>query len=269
MSAFSRAIVAAPEGRLMRRRDARLDSYIQQVRPRFERMLAEMVELPSISMDPTHAPGIRRAALLAVQFLKGLGAEARIVETGGYPVVSGGWTTGVKHPTVTVYNHLDVQPAQEPEWRQPPFAFRKRNGVYYGRGATDDKGPALTALLAGRDAGESGVPGNVRFLWELEEEIGSPHFAEALRHKDAIPRPDSVVVSDTIWIAKGRPAVPYGLRGLLGARLLLRTGASDAHSGLTGGAAGNPLAAPWALVCARAGARTGPGESPGFYGDGW
>src|SRR3989442_7969871 len=191
---------------------------------------------------------------MAVQFLKDLGAEARIVETGGYPGVSGGWTTGSRHPIVKVYNHLDVQPAQEPEWRQPPFAFRKRNGVYYGRGATDDKGPALTALLAGRYAVEHGVPINVRFLWELEEEIGSPHFAEALRHKDAIPRPDSVVVSDTIWIAKGRPAVPYGLRGLLGARLLLRTGASDAHSGLTGGAPGKPPAQP----CGRGDARLAP-----------
>src|SRR2546428_3689518 len=252
----------------MRRRDARLDSYIQQVRPRFERMLAEMVELPSISMDPTHAPDIRRAALLAVQFLKDLGAEARVVENGGYPVVSGGWTTGVKHPTVTVYNHLDVQPAQEPEWRQPPFAFRKRNGVYYGRGATDDKGPALTALLAGRYAVEHGVPINVRFLWELEEEIGSPHFAEALRHKDAIPRPDSVVVSDTIWIAKGRPAVPYGLRGLLGARLLLRTGASDAHSGLTGGGARKPPAELGALGYARGDARPRRGESSGVFDGG-
>src|SRR2546428_10913140 len=111
----------------MRRRDARLDSYIQQVRPRFERMLAEMVELPSISMDPTHAPDIRRAALLAVQFFKDLGAEARIVETGGYPVVSGGWTTGSRHPTVTGYNHLDGQPAQEPGWRQPPLALPQRH----------------------------------------------------------------------------------------------------------------------------------------------
>src|SRR3989442_6298197 len=123
---------------------------------------------------------------MAVQFLKDLGAEARIVETGGYPVVSGGWTTGSRHPTVTVYNHLDVQPAQEPEWRQPPFAFRKRNGVYYGRGATDDKGPALTALLAGRYAGEHGVPSKVRVLLELEEAVCGPRFAQCPRHKDAI-----------------------------------------------------------------------------------
>src|SRR2546427_10607979 len=190
MSAFSRAVASRSEGENMKGHDKRLDSYIQQVRPRFERMLAEMVEQPSISMDPTHAPGIRRAALLAVQFLKGLGAEARIVETGGYPVLSGGWTTGSRHPTVTVYNHLDVQPAQEPEWRQPPFAFRKRNGVYYGRGATDDKGPALTALLAGRYGGGDGGPVNVRILLGVGGGVGGPHFARALRRKDAVPPPD-------------------------------------------------------------------------------
>src|SRR2546428_11352440 len=100
----------------MRRRDARLDSYIQQVRPRFERMLADMVELPSISMDPTHAPDIRRAALLAVQFLKDLGAEARVVETGGFPVVSGGRPTRAKHPNVTGYNHLSGQSRPGCEW---------------------------------------------------------------------------------------------------------------------------------------------------------
>lgn len=248
-------------------RDRRLEAYIRDIRPRFEGMLAEMVELPSISMDPAHAVDVRRTAELAVQFLNELGAQARIVETGGYPVVSGGWTTGTRHPTVTIYNHLDVQPAQEPQWRQAPFAFRKDNGVYHGRGATDDKGPALTALLAGRYAVEQGVPLNIRFLWELEEEIGSPHFEAALKQAQAVPRPGSVVVSDTIWIAKGRPAVPTGLRGLLGARLTLRTGKHDAHSGLTGGAARNPLAELCALAHACVDARTGRVKIPGFYED--
>jgi len=248
-------------------RDESLGAYIQESRPRFEQMLAEMVELPSVSMDPAHAQDMRRTAALAVQFLKELGADAQIVETKGHPVVSGGWTTGKHHPTVTVYNHLDVQPAQEPEWRQPPFAFRKENGVYHGRGATDDKGPALTALLGARYAIEQGVPINIRFLWELEEEIGSPHFAAALREKAAIPRPDSVVVSDTIWIAKDRPAMPYGLRGLLAVRFSLRTAEVGAHSGLTGGAARNPLAELCELVSACVDARTGRVKIPGFYDD--
>jgi acetylornithine deacetylase/succinyl-diaminopimelate desuccinylase-like protein len=252
---------------MMKQPARHVDSYVTAVRPRFERMLAEMVEVPSVSMDPAHARDIRRTASLAVEFLQDLGADARIVKTPGNPVVSGGWMTGRDHPTVTVYNHLDVQPAQEPEWRQPPFAFRKENGRYHGRGATDDKGPALTALLAARYAIDQDVPINVRFLWELEEEIGSPHFDAALRHKQAVPRPDSVVVSDTIWIAKGRPAMPAGLRGLLAVRLSLRTGTTDAHSGLTGGAARNPLAELCDIVHACVDARTGKVRIPGFYDD--
>ncbi len=251
----------------MTTRRAQLESYVQDTRPRFEHLLAEMVELPSISMDPAHASDVRKTATLAVQFLKELGAEARIVETGGQPVVSGGWITGAKHPTVTIYNHLDVQPAQEPEWRRSPFAFYKKDGIYHGRGATDDKGPALAALLGARYAIEQGVPINVRFLWELEEEIGSPHFAAALKQARAVPKPDSVVVSDTIWIAKGRPAMPSGLRGLLCVKLSLRTAKVGAHSGLTGGAARNPLAELCALAEACVDARSGRVKIPGFYED--
>ncbi len=249
----------------MARADKRVERYIKEARPRYEAMLAEMVELPSISMDPARARDIRRTASLAVQYLKAAGADANIVETRGFPVVSGGWTTGKKHPTVTIYNHLDVQPAQEPEWRQPPFTFRKEGGLYRGRGATDDKGPALSALFGARYAIEQGVPVNIRFLWELEEEIGSPHFAEALAPKRGIPKPDSVLVSDTIWITKGRPAMPCGLRGLLGVRLSLRTAEMDAHSGLTGGAARNPLTELCDLVDACVDGRTGRVKIPGFY----
>src|SRR2546423_4985209 len=102
----------------MTRFDGPLDSYIDATRSRFEQMLAEMVEVPSISMDPSHQADMRRMATMAVQLLKNQGAHARIVETKGNPVVVGGWSTGRNHPSVTVYNHLDVQPAQEPEWRQ-------------------------------------------------------------------------------------------------------------------------------------------------------
>jgi acetylornithine deacetylase/succinyl-diaminopimelate desuccinylase-like protein len=244
---------------------SRIEAYIKETRPLFERTLGEMVEIPSISMDPKHADDMRRMARYASDVLRAMGAEARVVETKGHPIVSGGWTTGRNHPTVTIYNHMDVQPAPEPQWRQPPFAFRNEQGIYRGRGATDDKGPALTALLAARYAVEQGVPVNIRFLWELEEEIGSPNFAAALRDGRAIPGPDSVVVSDTIWIARGRPAMPYGLRGLAGARLTLRTGTTDAHSGVTGGAARNPLAELCAVAQACVDARTGRVKIPGFY----
>jgi len=245
----------------------RIQTFVKAVRPQYEEMLAQMVEVPSISMDPSHANDMRRMADLAADCLREVGAEAQIVETGGYPIVSGGWTLGTQYPTVTIYNHMDVQPAQEPEWKHAPFVFRKQGGLYHGRGATDDKGPALSALLGARYAVEQGVPMNIRFLWELEEEIGSPHFSAGLKNRAAIPRPDSVLVSDTIWIAKGRPAMPYGLRGLLGARLTLRTGIKDAHSGLTGGAARNPLAELMEVANACLDAKTGTVKIPGFYDD--
>ena len=247
--------------------EQRLGAFIAETRPKFEDLLGQMVEVPSISMDSSRAGDMRRMAELAKQYLGVLGADPHFVETGGAPIVSGGWTTGAEYPTVTIYNHLDVQPAQEPEWKQAPFAFRNDHGIYHGRGATDDKGPALTALFGAKYAIEQGVPINIRFLWELEEEIGSPHFRAGLKDRAAIPKPDSVIVSDTIWIAKGRPAVPYGLRGLLGARLVLRTGEKDAHSGVTGGAARNPLAELMEVATSCVDARTGRVKIPGFYDD--
>ena len=246
---------------------AQLDAFVTDQRPAFEDLLGQMVEIPSISMDPAKSHDMLRMATVAMQVLKDFGADAHIVETGGYPIVSGGWITGAHHPTVTIYNHIDVQPAQEPEWKQDPFAFKNKDGIYHGRGATDDKGPALSALFGARFAIEQGVPMNIRFLWELEEEIGSPNFSAGLKNRAGIPRPDSVVVSDTIWIAKGRPAMPYGLRGLIGARLSLRTGSKDAHSGVTGGAARNPLAELIEVAHACVNAKTGEVRIPGFYKD--
>jgi acetylornithine deacetylase/succinyl-diaminopimelate desuccinylase-like protein len=188
--------------------DQRLETYVVEHRAQFEDLLGRMVEIPSISMDPSKANDMRLMADLGAEVLTRMGAEARIVETGGYPIVSGGWTAGARYPTVTIYNHLDVQPAQEPEWEQAPFAFTCEDGIYGGRGATDDKGPALSALFGARFAMDQGLPINIRFLWELEEEIGSPHFAAGLKKRADIACPDSVVVSDTIWIAEGQPAMP-------------------------------------------------------------
>jgi acetylornithine deacetylase/succinyl-diaminopimelate desuccinylase-like protein len=246
---------------------AQLERFIAANRREYEDLLGQAVEIPSISMDPSKAAAMRSQAEWARQVLEQFGADAQIVETGGYPIVSGGWTVGQQYPTVLIYNHMDVQPAQEPEWKQAPFAFKNDQGLYQGRGATDDKGPAFAALLGARFAIEQGMPINIRLLWELEEEIGSPNFAAGLRNRRVIPPPDSVVVSDTIWIAKGRPAMPYGLRGLLSARLTLKTGSKDAHSGVTGGAARNPLAELIEVAQACVNAKTGEVKIPGFYED--
>jgi len=241
-----------------------LEQYVKESRPRFEEWLGRLVEIPTVSMDPARRNDMRRGAEVAVGCLTALGAQATIVETGGHPLVVGGWMRDPAWPTVAVYNHLDVQPAMEPEWTREPFKFTVEGESYYGRGTTDDKGPALTALLAARYAVEHGVPLNTQFVWELEEEIGSPHFAEGLA-KGNIGKPDSVVVSDTIWLAGGRPAAPYGLRGNLAARLILETARREAHSGLTGGVARNPLMELAAVLAACVDAKTGRVAIPGFY----
>ena len=113
---------------------------------------------------------------------------------------------------------------------------------FKGRGTTDDKGPAITAFYGAIAAREAGVPVNIRFLWEMEEEIGSPSFQNAMeRHRGKLAT-DLVVVSDTIWVTRGKPSTPAGLRGLLCFVLSLETAEHDLHSGLVGGAARNPLA---------------------------
>lgn len=247
--------------------ERKLASYIRSAKPQFEDLLGQIVEIPSISSDPDRVKDIHRTAVLATQYLKSFGAQARIIKTRGYPSVSGGWQISKRYPTLTIYNHLDVQPAQEPEWRQEPFTFRKEGNRYRGRGTTDDKGPALTALFAAKYAVDQGVPLNIRFLWELEEEIGSPNFQDALDQKKLVPRPDSILISDTIWVSRQKPAIPTGLRGMLSAQLFLRTGTTDVHSGLTGGGARNPLAELCAAAHACVDGQSGRVKIPGFYDD--
>ena len=244
-----------------------LQRYIDSCRPEFEERLAQIVEIPTVSMDPEHKPDMERGAALAAQWIRDAGGRADVVATPGYPVVVGAIGSGARR-TLTIYNHLDVQPAHMADgWQRPPFTFFKRDGRYEGRGTTDDKGPALTALMAVRYAAQIGIPLNVRFLWELEEEIGSPNFEMFLKPRAKTLATDSVLVSDTIWIARGKPAVSIGLRGLQTMVLRLETGTRDTHSGLAGGAMRNPLTELAALVGECFDPRTGRVKIKGFYDD--
>lgn len=226
-----------------------------------------LVEIPSISADPGKRGQLVRCAEAAAAILGSYGARAEVLPTEGAPLVTGLFATDPSHPTITVYNHLDVQPANEPEWRTDPFRFTVEGDTYRGRGTTDDKGPALSALFGAIAAKNAGVPLNIRFLWELEEEIGSPSFEGALqRYKDRLAT-DSIVVSDTIWLTRGKPSTPAGLRGLQGFCLRLETAEHDLHSGLVGGAARNPLSELIALAAEMFDGRTGQVHLPGFYED--
>ena len=246
---------------------AGIDTFIEETRGEFEDMLGALVQVPTISADPAHGSDVRRGAEMAAQYLRAFGAQVEVAETPGNPVVLGKMAGQPGAPTVTVYNHLDVQPAQEPEWVREPFVFHIDQGTYYGRGCTDDKGPALTALFAARYAMEQGIPVNVQFMWETEEEIGSPSFGGFLASRAGDLATQAIVVSDTVWLSRDIPAMPYGLRGLQGARLSLETGERDAHSGLTGGAARNPLGELCQVISRCYDPRTGQVHIPGFSDD--
>jgi len=223
---------------------ARLLAAVDARRAAFARDLGALVSIPSVSAQKAHRGDIDRCASAAAALIQAHGGTAEVVATAGHPVVVGEiGAGGAGIPTIAVYNHIDVQPAEAGKdgWTRAPFAFAEKGGRWYGRGSTDDKGPAVTALHAASLAKENGVPVRVRLVWELEEEIGSPSFAGFLAQHGARLKPDSVLVSDTIWLAQGKPAVPYALRGMAGALLRLRTAQKDAHSGLTGGAARNPI----------------------------
>jgi acetylornithine deacetylase/succinyl-diaminopimelate desuccinylase-like protein len=250
-------------------RRAALAQFAEHVRPEYERGLRELVEIPTVSSDPAHRSDMRRGAASAARLVRQAGGRARVVGTGGHPVVVGEFAGPPGAPTVVLYNHLDVQPAaREAEgWRTEPFRFVRRGDRYFGRGTTDDKGPALAALFGVRAARDAGVPIGVRLLWEMEEEIGSPSLEPVLRMLAARGRPHSVVVSDAAWLDRRRPTSIAGLRGFVGFRFVLDTAEGDAHSGDVGGAARNPLAELMQLSAHIHDARTGRVKVPGFYDD--
>jgi acetylornithine deacetylase/succinyl-diaminopimelate desuccinylase-like protein len=247
-----------------------LERFAASKRGRFEDLLRDFVEVPSISADPERKPDVERCAELGAATIRALGGKADIHRVpGGNPIVLGSFGTVKGRPTVTVYNHLDVQPASmetEP-WRTEPFKFTKQGDTYFGRGTTDDKGPALTALLGARAAIDASVPVNVKFLWETEEEVGSPHFADTLKAIGSDAATDAVVVSDTVWVSRGRPSLSAGLRGLQRITFHLETAETDQHSGTTGGAARNPVAELAQIASEMFDARTGRVKIPGFYDD--
>ncbi|MGD9685206.1 MAG: M20/M25/M40 family metallo-hydrolase [Candidatus Obscuribacterales bacterium] len=245
----------------------RLSGYIETSRKEYESELKSLVDIPGVSMDPERKPDIAATARKAREILEAKGARVEIIETDGNPVVIGELSSDPAHPTITVYNHLDVQPANPDEWKSPPFTMKIDGDKYLGRGTTDDKGPALAVLYAAKFARDNNFPINIRFLWELEEEIGSPSFLAFLQKNKEKLKTDSVVISDTVWISKNSPAIPYGLRGLQAVTVKLKTGEKDVHSGEVGGLARNPIAELCQLVGRCVDARTGEVLIPGFYDD--
>lgn len=226
--------------------------------------LAEFVAIPSVSRDsdPRH---MRAAA----QWLAGqIGfAGGRILPTDGNPVVAGEWLGAPGAPTVLVYGHYDVQPTGSlAEWRTPPFELTVTGGKAYGRGATDDKGPILVVLKTAQAfMKQSGsLPLNVKFLFEGEEEIGSPNLPAFLRAHAGQFAADLVISADGAQWRASEPSVSVASKGLLAFDIEVTGANRDLHSGRYGGTVQNPVHL-LARLLASLHAPDGRIAVPGFY----
>jgi acetylornithine deacetylase/succinyl-diaminopimelate desuccinylase-like protein len=204
--------------------------------------LAELLRIPSVSADPTHAADVRAAGEWVCDFLRAAGGEAELIDWHGQPLAVGALRASReadRAPTVLCYGHFDVQPPDPLElWESPPFEPEIRGEHVYARGVADDKGQLYLLLAAARElatAGELSV--NVRFVCDGEEETGGHSILDFLASDE---RPaQAAIIFDSGMIARGLPAFNVATRGLVYFHLTLSTGGRDLHSGLYGGAALN------------------------------
>lgn len=229
--------------------------------------LGRWVSIPSISADPQRRGDVRRCCERLVDRMREIGLEADVLETGGNPLAYGQWLNAPGQPTILIYGHYDVQPVDPIDlWKSPPFEATVRDGNVYGRGTVDDKGQVLMHLAAIdahlRTRGR--LPINVKIVVEGGEEIGSPHFDDAVaRYTDRFTA-DVAVISDTSVYAEDVPSLTTSLRGLVHWEITVHGPSEDLHSGYYGGVVRNPIEA---LACIIASLKDENGRVaiPGFY----
>jgi acetylornithine deacetylase/succinyl-diaminopimelate desuccinylase-like protein len=244
--------------------------FINVHRDRYVEELKQYLAIPSVSALPQHAADVRRCAEWTAEALRTAGLNGvELIETPGNPVVYGEWLGAPGKPTILYYGHYDVQPVDPVNlWTTPPFEATIRDGEIYARGSADDKGQVfmhIKAVEAHIKQG-GGLPCNIKFFIEGEEEVGSVHLDDFVRsHKEKLAA-DVVVISDSPMFDRGIPSICYGLRGLAYFQIDMRGTKSDLHSGSFGGAVANP-AFVLAQVLAQMKDRSGRIKIPGFYDD--
>jgi acetylornithine deacetylase/succinyl-diaminopimelate desuccinylase-like protein len=203
--------------------------------------LAGLVAIPSVSRDA--APETMRAAAQWVADQLHF-AGGRVAQTGGHPVVRGDWLGADGAPTILVYGHYDVQPTGDlAEWITPPFELRRDGDIVRGRGSTDDKGPVYIVLKTAQAfmEQEGALPLNVKFLFEGEEEIGSPHLpAFVSAHAEELAA-DLVISADGAMWRPSEPSLSLASKGLVSLDITVEGASGDLHSGRYGGTVANPL----------------------------
>jgi acetylornithine deacetylase/succinyl-diaminopimelate desuccinylase-like protein len=217
-----------------------------------DRLIA-LLRIPSVSTDPAFAPHMDAARDFLLRRLSGLGLQnVQLLDGGtGQPAVYAEWLGAPGRPTIIVYGHYDVQPADPLElWRSPPFEPTIRDGRLYARGASDVKGSTTIAFetIGAFLAIEGGCPVNVKLFLEGEEECGSPSLRDIVaRHRDKLSA-DAMLSADGARASTTTPTLGIGGRGLAALEFSLKTAAKDGHSGRYGGAARNALVEMAALI---------------------
>jgi acetylornithine deacetylase/succinyl-diaminopimelate desuccinylase-like protein len=242
--------------------------YLDANRLRLQDELFEFLRIPSVSARSEHRDDTRRAADWLADRLRELDFDVSVHDTPGHPIVLGEWRgAGTAAPTLLLYGHYDVQPAEPLElWTAPPFEPVIRDGRIYARGSVDDKGQlylhvkAIEALLRTRGR----LPCNVLIVVEGEEEIGSVNLMPWVERNAGRLAADAVVISDSNMFAPGTPTIGASLRGLAYFEIRVRGPATDLHSGSYGGAVQNPATA-LARILASLHDGTGRVAIPGFY----
>lgn len=244
--------------------------YIDHQKEEFKEQLFDLLRIPSISTNSMHKKDVKQAADFLVNQLQSLDLDrVEQFETAGNPIVYAELITDPARPTVLVYGHYDVQPPDPLDlWETPPFEPTVRDGNIYARGASDDKGQSFThvkALEAYRKTNTE-LPVNIKFIFEGEEEIGSPNLVPFINEHRELLECDMVLISDTAMFAEDTPSITYGLRGLAYMEVNVTGPNRDLHSGVYGGAVDNP-ANVLAEIIAKLKNEDGVVQIDGFYDD--
>ncbi len=221
-----------------------IKEYIEKNKDRFLEELFELIRIPSVSSLVEHEDDMYKAAEAVKASLLAAGADkAHVMKTAGHPVVYAEKIIDDRLPTVLVYGHYDVQPAEPFDlWDSPPFEPEVRDGKIYARGADDDKGQMFMHVKAFELMNKTDtLTTNVKFMIEGEEEVGSTSLKKFCQDNLELLKSDVILVSDTTMIASDIPSITVGLRGLSYLQVEITGPNRDLHSGLYGGAVANPI----------------------------
>ena len=243
--------------------------YQEQNKERFLSEMMELLRIPSVSAKSEHKADMTTCAEAVKKSLLDSGADkAEILQTDGFPVIYAEKITDAKLPTVLVYGHYDVQPAEPLElWNSGPFEPVIKEGKVYARGSADDKGQFYMHIKALETMVKTNTMStNIKFLIEGEEEVGSPNLAKFVRENKELLKADVILISDSSMLSMENPSLDIGVRGLSYIEVEVTGADHDLHSGTYGGAVANPITM-LAKMIASCHDENNHITIPGFYDD--